>query len=69
MARAMSSDKQITVPFTKDIDTHNGESCSVDHDLMHTCQSGTRRRYCPKHLSLPCPVGTKRRSVTSALHT
>ena len=30
-ARAMSTDKQITVPFTKDIDTHNREwQCPVD---------------------------------------
>ena len=27
-ARAMSTDKQITVPFTKDIDTHNCEFAS-----------------------------------------
>ncbi len=25
VARAMSTDKQITVPFTKEIDTHNSE--------------------------------------------
>ena len=61
-ARAMSTDKQITVPFTKDIDTHNRECQCPTPPALPPCVPST-----PSVFSPPRWRFTSRNSTLSLL--